>query len=377
MNTAGNERTMRIANNYVDDEAVVRLKAKPLTAGSVIFPKIGAAIATNKKRLLDRSSLVDNNVMGVWSTDPAKLLNEFLYYWLISVDLRSLSASGPLPSIAQSTLLKTMIPLPPVEEQRAIAGTLRNVEKVYEASTTVIATTRELERSLMDYLFRSGAQPVGDVHKARLRKTPIGWMPKEWRLVTLGEICHKPQYGVTASASSVAADARLLRITDLHDGAVAWNKVPYFDGSEAVSEKYRLAPGDIVIARIGATTGKSYLVADPPNAVFASYLIRIRVKDDIRADYLAHWMNSRAYWAQVDAAKGGRLKLGVNIPVLTNLQVPLPPLNEQAEIARVLDAVDKKVSAERSRRSSVSRVFRSVLTEVIRHPSVNGKGQRG
>jgi type I restriction enzyme S subunit len=53
-------------------------------------------------------------------------------------------------------------------------------------------------------------------------------------------------------------------------------------------------------------------------------------------------MNTNEYWAQVNAKKGGRLKLGVNIPVLNNLKLPLPPLDEQEEIAAVLAGLGRE-----------------------------------
>ena len=52
MNSAGNEMYMMTANNYIDDLTAKRLKCKPAPVGTIIFPKIGAAISTNKKRIL-------------------------------------------------------------------------------------------------------------------------------------------------------------------------------------------------------------------------------------------------------------------------------------------------------------------------------------
>ena len=161
-------------------------------------------------------------------------------------------------------------------------------------------------------------------------------------LVSLGSLIERPQYGFTASASTQEG-TRFLRITDLRDTGVDWDSVPSCVPPAPEGDRYALRDGDLVVARIGATTGKAWLVRDPPPAVFASYLIRLRTLEGCDPEYLAAFFHSRAYWRQIDAAKGGRLKGGINIANLNALQVPLAPLDEQRRIARVLSAVANSV----------------------------------
>jgi hypothetical protein len=75
--------------------------------------------------------------------------------------------------------------------------------------------------------------------------------------------------------------------TDITDSGVKWPTVPFCECPEEELGKYRLASGDIVFARIGATTGKSYLITNPPPSVFASYLIRVRAKREIYPGFLS------------------------------------------------------------------------------------------
>ena len=97
----------------------------------------------------------------------------------------------------------------------------------------------------------------------------------KWATISLGEIS-QIGYGVTASASRDVVGPKFLRITDIQEGAVDWNLVPYCICSRREEEASRLSVGDILFARTGATTGKSFLIrTDPGNAVFASYLIRV------------------------------------------------------------------------------------------------------
>ncbi|MEH2296242.1 restriction endonuclease subunit S [Nostoc sp.] len=166
-------------------------------------------------------------------------------------------------------------------------------------------------------------------------------MPPHWKVVKLGEYCEKPEYGYTASATKQDSGYKFLRITDIQDGTVQWNNVPSCEVDKIKIDKYILFTGDIVVARIGATTGKSFLIDDCPQAIFASYLIRIRTKHDLLPRFLNFYFETETYWQQIDAKKGGKLKGGVNIPIIKNLLVPLPPLLEQKTIAHTLQTIQK------------------------------------
>jgi len=122
MNLPGNEKCMTTITNTISRETLKKLKAKTFPKGTVIFPKIGAAIATNKKRLLSQPSVVDNNVMGLI---PKPHINSwYLYYWMLQFDLRSVSNIGPVPSMRKTEVECVSIPLPPLSEQRRIVEIL-------------------------------------------------------------------------------------------------------------------------------------------------------------------------------------------------------------------------------------------------------------
>jgi type I restriction enzyme S subunit len=125
------------------------------------------------------------------------------------------------------------------------------------------------------------------------------------RMVRLGEVCDRVDYGHTASADFAINEPRFLRITDIQEGRVNWGQVPGCQTKVEEENQVRLQVGDIVFARTGATTGKSFLIRDTPRAVFASYLIRLRASRGVIPEYLAHFFQSDAYWRQVSGAVRG------------------------------------------------------------------------
>ena len=123
MNLLGNETVMSIANHYVSAEVAKKLGVRPAPAGTVIFPKIGAAVATNKKRVLSVPSAYDNNVMGLVPTE--RVSSRFLYHWMQTFDLSRLANdSGAVPSIRKTEAEQVLIPLPDLDTQRKVADLL-------------------------------------------------------------------------------------------------------------------------------------------------------------------------------------------------------------------------------------------------------------
>ena len=187
-------------------------------------------------------------------------------------------------------------------------------------------------------------------------------LPRHWKAVRLEDYIFKPEYGYTASATHDAIGPKFLRITDIQNDRVDWKEVPYCECDENTKRKYLLVPGDIVIARIGATTGKAYLVNDSPESIFASYLIRVKTQSSLFSPFLSTYFRTQDYWRQIRQSKGGRLKGGVNIPILQNLKIPLPPLPEQRAIAHVLQTIQEGKAA-RQRELALERERKAALMD--------------
>ena len=162
-------------------------------------------------------------------------------------------------------------------------------------------------------------------------------MKSNWGAKALSEVA-KISYGYTESASSEAIGPRFLRITDIQNDSVDWERVPYCKIDASEIPRFRLRSGDIVFARTGATTGKSFLVRDPPDAVFASYLIRLRILENtLIPDFLALFFQTAEYWESIEAGSTGSAQGGVNATKLGSLSVPIPPISDQRRIVSILD----------------------------------------
>jgi len=170
---------------------------------------------------------------------------------------------------------------------------------------------------------------------------------------TLADACERIDYGLTASAEDDARAPRFLRITDIVSGSIDWSEVPGVNVPLREFTKYKLEPGDIVLARTGASTGASAYVKQPPDAVFASYLVRLRTRPGFDSRYVSYWMKGAQFREYIAGVLGDK-SAQPNASAKTMTQAPFsaPPLNEQRRIAHILGTLDDKI--ELNRRMSVT-----------------------
>lgn len=112
-----------------------------------------------------------------------------------------------------------------------------------------------------------------------------------------------------------------------------------------VEQKYFLSPGDLLIARTGASYGKCAIIEGEEQAVYASFLIRMKVDEEIATPrFVWHFMQSNHYWQQANflVSKAGQPQFNAN--AIKRVTIPIPPLEEQQRIVNILDKFDALVN---------------------------------
>ena len=194
----------------------------------------------------------------------------------------------------------------------------------------------------------------------------MNWLYKIVRLVDIAKI----NYGYTAKASFEGDGPKFLRITDIQNGAVNWHSVPVCTIDQADLNRHRLHEDDIVFARTGATTGKSYRLKNPPEAVAASYLIRLRIHDkEILPSFVSLFFQTTEYWDSIAVGTSGSAQGGFNASKLSELRIPKPPLPEQKRIVAILDeafeGIDAAVANTEKNLANARELFESHLNGVF------------
>ena len=170
-------------------------------------------------------------------------------------------------------------------------------------------------------------------------------LPLGWKWATVGDMSREVRYGYTFRATREPVGPRFLRITDIKEGEVDWSTVPYCRIDERDEDKYRIDDGDLLFARSGSV-GKSFLARNPPRAVFASYLIRVRAVPEVLPAYLYWFFQTSYYWKQIPLQ--GITQPNVNAKVLRAISLPFVPLNLQSRIVSRIAAFHSRFRTARS-----------------------------
>ena len=184
-----------------------------------------------------------------------------------------------------------------------------------------------------------------------------------WLDGTLAEACSAIDYGLTAAASNQPSGLRFLRITDIVSGQIDWNTVPYVAVDEITAEKYRLHDNDLVLARTGASTGVSAYVKNPPDAVFASYLVRLRARPGFDGRFLAYYLKSDQFQQHIRGVLGDK-SAQPNASASTMTAAPLRAprdTTEQRAIAHVLGTLDDKIELNRRMNTTLEAMARALF----------------
>ena len=281
--------------------------------------------------------------MAIIRPNPEIVDVKYLFYYFFTDEWRSVIRENMLSGATVDRIPLTSFPdfpirVPPLPIQRHIAGILSAYDDLIENNQRRIKILEEMARRLYREWFVHFRFPGHE--DCRLVESPLGEIPEGWEVKLIADLCESVNYGYTASASSSEVGPKLLRITDIVPDLINWEDVPYCEISEAKAPKYLLNPGDIVVARTGATTGYAKRLNKlHPSTVFASYLVRLRAGLGVSNRMLGILMESDVYKRFIEMNLGGAAQPQANAVVLTSMRLAIPPAPLADEFDRLVEPI--------------------------------------
>lgn len=268
------------------------------------------------------------------------------------------------------TILKEQdLSYPGETEQKAIGSVLRRIDSALEHESALIGNAQALKQAAMRELFARGLR--GEPQK----ETEIGAVPESWEVTTFSQVREWLQYGTSIHCTPDPRRFPVLRIPNIEPGRVNASDLKYCDLTEEDSSKYLLQDGDLLFIRTNGVLERlgscAVYAGVPQTALFASYLIRARLRPGIDPRYVAYFYASQRGTSLVagratPAADG---KYNLNTGTIDSLPVPLPPtLEEQRDIVAALDALDRKIDLHQRKRAVLDDLFKALL-----HKLMNGE----
>jgi len=260
------------------------------------------------------------------------------------------------------------IPLPPLEEQKAIAYVLSTVQEAREKTEKVTEATKELKKSLMKHLFTYGPVSLEEASRISLKETEIGEIPADWEVVKLGEVALRMKAGGTPHTAVKEfwnGDIPFVLIEDMTGQGVFLSKTKRMITQEGLRNSSAwLVPANSLLVSMYATIGETAINLIPVATNQA--IIAIVPRENFDVLYGAYFIKYDSRRLQMQNIQS--TQKNVNRAIVENFSIPLPPLSVQKRIAEILQTVDEKIQAEEKKKQALDNLFNSML-----HMLMSGK----
>jgi type I restriction enzyme S subunit len=295
--------------------------------------------------------------------------NEYLFYCLqfLKPLLEKEGYGSTFKAIGKEVLTKFQIPLPPLKEQKAIAGILSTVQLAIEKTEKVINALKNLKKSMMKHLFTYGPVAEEEAERVELKETEIGLIPKHWEVVRVGEV-----YNITKKPKGLRIEnydaVPFVPMEGIGFGAFSVNFI--IKDPEEISSGTYFEKGDLLLAKITPSfeNGKQAIANNIPIdfGIATTEVIPIKQTEKGLISYLFYYLQKpdvRQSLASKMEGTTGRQRLPKE--ALLNTLIPLPPLEEQQKIAQIFQSIDQRIEKEEKYKNALQNLFKSLLHNLM------------
>ena len=355
MNNIGNETEMRNANNYVTQEQIMKNSWKVINeTPAIIFAKVGAALMLNRKRLVTRPFLIDNNTMSYsfdesWDKDFGLTLFQ-------TINLPKYAQIGALPSYNASDIAMIKVNVPNVQEQSAIGSLFRTLDDLLASYKDNLANYQFLKATMLSKMFPKTGQTVPEIR--------LDGFEDEWELLEINDLADDFQSGGTPKTNVQEywdGDIPWIQSSDLETNCLFEIKV-----QKSISEKglknssAKIIPKDsiAVVTRVGV--GK-LAVMRHEYATSQDFLSLSNLKSNI--EFTAYLLY-RLLQKEVTQLQGTSIK-GITKVELLSKKVLIPSLPEQQAIGAYFSNLDQLITSYQEKITQLETLKKKLLQDMF------------
>ncbi len=329
---------------------------------------------------IGRTGIWKNEVVGCYYQNhlhrlrakTSKIEPEFMLYWLQFSFVYAKLYFGrgnitTIPNLSKSRLSELLIPVPTLIEQRKIAFVMKTLQTAVDLQDELIKSAKELKRILMQLLLTQGTQ--GESQK----QTEIGVLPTSWKIKHLIDSVEFIDYGVSQAIpkTSPKNGVKIVSTADINrDGELLYDQIRTIEVPERTIEKLTLKDGDLLFnwrnsaELIGKTT--VFHEQSEPH-IFASFILRINCGELKSHNYfLKHLMNHyREKGVFVKLSRRAVNQANYNRNEISVLQIPVPTIQEQVEIAKIIGIVEDKINHHKTKKQIINDLFKTLLNDLM------------
>lgn len=322
-NVLDGNRELKTCANYVEEDVVQKLKGSILPPKTIVFAKIGEALKLNRRAITSCECLVDNNVMGI-KAQNVRLNDEYLFYWLQNLNLSDYSESTTVPSVKKSRLQNIEINVSPLEEQEKVVSTLNKLSSLILARKKQLSKLDELVKARFVEMF---GDPV---------KNTMDWEIKP--LSELGEL----NRGVSKARPRNSPELLGGPYPLIQTGEVANAKTYITSFNSTYSEKglaqSKMWPKGTLCITIAANIAQTSILTF--DACFPDSVVGFISRNMTNELFIHYWFSF--FQKILDEQAPQVAQKNINLKILSELNVIVPPLSLQNRFAALVERVDQQ-----------------------------------
>jgi type I restriction enzyme S subunit len=313
---------------------------------------------------------------GVCSTDIFTIEAEdgvnskYLLYRLSSKPAydhaRRTSVGTRMPRTSWNLFSNFEFDLPPLPEQRKIASVLYNVDEAIRKTEEIIEGTKRVKKGVMQEVFREG------IEGKDTKETWLGEVPNDWEIVQFSELISETRNGIYKKEDEYGGDYPILKMGDMFGDIVLKadpDEMEKVELSDKEIEKYEIQQGDLLFARRSLNVegaGECTLIPElSQTTVFESSMIRVRLEETAFPNFYAQYFESPVGSKSIERIVTTTTASGIAGEDLRNLRIPLPELEEQQQIADVLEVFDERIDSLIQEKSRLHRLKRALMQDLL------------
>lgn len=355
MNNIGNETEMRNANNYVTQDQIIKNSWKVINeTPAIIFAKVGAALMLNRKRIVNRPFLIDNNTMSYsldesWDKDFGLTLFQ-------TINLSKYAQIGALPSYNASDIAMIKVNVPDVQEQSAIGSLFRTLDDLLASYKDNFANYQSLKTTMLSKMFPKAGQTIPEIR--------LDGFEGEWEKYYLGDIFEQVSNYIEPSVEnelwSLTVEKGLTPKTDRYkrDFLVKKNdKFKKVDLNEFVYNPMNLTLGalDLNDNEVTISVSGYYVVMKNRNMEkFDNDFLKILLK----TTYAIYQYKQFATGTLIE-------KQRVQFPTFSEIPFYLPPIAEQQAIGAYFSNFDNLINSHQEKISQLETLKKKLLQDMF------------
>ena len=348
------DKYLTTTKTYVDTNK----KIKKIEKGSIVFPKRGAAILTNKIRILNTEAYMDTNMMSL-STDKSNL--EFLYTVISNVGLYKIADTSTIPQINNKHILPYIISLPSLPEQTAIGSFFQDIDQLIGLQQRKLEVLKEQKKTYLKLLFPAKGQT-----KPALR---FAGFEDEWKEVKLGEVGEtytglsgktKEDFGHGEGKFITYVNVFNNPLTDLYG----------LDSVEIDDKQRKVQNGDVLFTTSSETPEdvglSSVWMGTEDNVYLNSFCFGYRPQKGIfDLYYLAFVLRSFSVRREFMLLAQGISRFNISKTKVMDMSIHVPSLPEQEAIGSFFQDLDKAITKQEEKVNQLKESKQTLLRKMF------------